>query len=121
MPVDANQMTQYDVLRRWPRLVAHMICESLGYFTPKAAANAILSYKLGQPFYCEWYFDTALKRGAKTEEELEREILKIGKEVIIQAFRNRHLHEGPMSDYKLALRIVEKSLKGIDPLLASWF
>lgn len=28
--LDVRQMTQQQVLKRWPGLVAHMICESLG-------------------------------------------------------------------------------------------
>ena len=32
---------QSDVIQRLPCLVAHLICESLGYFTPQSAANAI--------------------------------------------------------------------------------
>jgi hypothetical protein len=35
--------SQADVLQRLPCLVAHLIVESLGYFTPEAAANAIAS------------------------------------------------------------------------------
>jgi len=33
--------TQAEVLHRLPYLVAHLIAESLGYFTPQSAANAI--------------------------------------------------------------------------------
>lgn len=47
-------MTQEEVLRRYPRLVAHLICESLGYLTPKSAANWILADKSHNPFWCEW-------------------------------------------------------------------
>lgn len=38
-----------EVLDRYPILVAHMICESLGYFTPNAAANALLAHIEGRP------------------------------------------------------------------------
>ena len=44
-----------EVMKRYPILVAHLICASLGYFTPKAAANAITAHIRGQSFYCEWY------------------------------------------------------------------
>ena len=41
---------QADVLHRLPCLVAHLIAESLGYFTPEAAANAIAYYTKGEAF-----------------------------------------------------------------------
>ena len=41
MPARPFPTTQEEVIQRFPRLVAHMICESLGYFTPLAAANAL--------------------------------------------------------------------------------
>lgn len=46
-------LTQDEVLRRWPRVVGHLIAESLGYFTPRAAANAIIMFKLGKP---SWFY-----------------------------------------------------------------
>jgi hypothetical protein len=51
--------TTEDVLRRYPRLVAHLICESLGYFSPDAPANAIVHGKRGERFACEWYVHMA--------------------------------------------------------------
>ena len=54
--------SQSDVLQRLPCLVAHLIAESLGYFTPEAAANAIAYYTKGEAFFCEWYYDWASKR-----------------------------------------------------------
>ena len=36
--------SQSDVLQRLPCLVAHLICESLGYYTPQAAANAVVHF-----------------------------------------------------------------------------
>lgn len=55
---------QEEVLQRFPRLVAHLICESLGYFTPLSAANALLHYRENQPFWCEWYIHIAGLRSA---------------------------------------------------------
>jgi hypothetical protein len=36
------ELNTEDAIRRWPRIVAHLIAESLGYFTPEGAANALL-------------------------------------------------------------------------------
>lgn len=52
-------MTQEDVAKRWPRIVAALIAESLGYFTPRSAANAVLSHKLKKGFGCEYYCASA--------------------------------------------------------------
>lgn len=93
-----------------------MICESLGYFTPQAAANAILHYKNNEPYFCEWYVHMA-------RYEYDREKIKeVGKNVIKYAFKNRKHHKGYMSDYKLAKRIVLNVLQGGNPPeFASWF
>ncbi len=42
-----EHLTRDDTMQRYPRLVGHMICESLGYFTPESAANALASYIKG--------------------------------------------------------------------------
>lgn len=42
------------VLNSYPRLCSHLICESLGYLTPKAAANLLWHYAQGKEFWCEW-------------------------------------------------------------------
>jgi hypothetical protein len=39
------ELNTEDTIRRWPRIVAHVIAESLGYFTPEGAANALLHLK----------------------------------------------------------------------------
>lgn len=38
-------MDAYKIMKKYPRIVAHLITESLGYFTPKSAANAIIRAK----------------------------------------------------------------------------
>lgn len=112
----------YNTLARYRRLIAHMICESLGYFTPSAAARAIEAYKERRPYYCEWYmhmFDCYRQGGDKTsEEEL---MLKIGKMIIRDAFERRRYHKGFMAEYKHAKALVEKELEGKHVMFASWF
>lgn len=101
-----------EILSRYPRLVAHLICESLGYFTPHAAANAIKHHALGRPFPCEWYLHMAGEDGAS--------LLQVGREVLARAFRHRHHHRGFMADYSRARALVQAALSGHGPQFASW-
>ncbi|MCD6290016.1 MAG: hypothetical protein J7M34_05880 [Anaerolineae bacterium] len=107
-------MDQITMLRRYPRIIAHMIAESLGYFTPKAAANALLAHKMGEPFHCEMYVYMAGSYG-------DEEVRKAGEDFLKLAIRNRRWHNGYMSSYKHARRLVEADLEGCGPVLASWF
>ena len=117
MPVTlmrSKPRTQEDVLQRYPRLTAHLICSSLGYFTPRSAANAILQYTKNEPCYCEWYYDWSIK-GKLDLREVGRKSLEI-------AFMHRHYHKGPMAEYQQAIALVENARSGgKDPLFASWF
>jgi len=109
-----EKMDVVDIMKKYPRITAHLIAESLGYFTPKAAAFAIKYYKTNVPYYCEWFIHLA--RGYDRER-----ILKAGKMVIENAFKLRKYHRGYMADYRLARKIVEQSIRGNDPMFASWF
>lgn len=51
--------TPEEVMKKYPRIVAHLIAESLGYFTPRTAAIAIIKAKNNEPYFCEWYADCA--------------------------------------------------------------
>ena len=107
--------TAHEVLHQYPCLVSHMICESLGYFTPQAAAEALLAYIEGRPFACEYYSHLA---GGFDEAKL----LVVGKEVIERAFSGRHRHRGYMAHYPTAKALVEHVREGgKGPQLASWF
>ena len=104
-----------EALDRWPRLTAHLICESLGYFTPEGAAHAILSYKRGKPYCCEWYIHMA--QGFNREK-----LLEVGRKTIERAFRGRRHHYGYMAHYPQARALVEQVRAGGEgPLFASWF
>ena len=102
-----------EIIARYPRLIAHMICESLGYFTPLDAASALKHHVLEQPFACEWYVHMA---GWGCEG-----LLTVNREVIRGAFRHRHHHFGYMAHYPAARAIVAQALQGRHPLFASWF
>lgn len=105
----SKEVTWEDVLRRWPRLVAHVICQSLGYFTPITAARCVADYRNGRPNFSEYV--ACCFRGDP-------------KPVVERAIRGRHLHRGYMSDYAYARALVESVRGGgqwpVDRL-ASWF
>lgn len=116
-----KELTQEDVLNRYPRLVSHLICESLGYFTPLTAANAILAYRENVPFWCEWYMDGAVAIArAEGRKATDDDVLAIGRDVIRGAVSRRHTHRGFMGDYDTARAIVERARKGKHPVLMSW-
>jgi len=100
-------MTRKDVLARWPSLVAHLICVSLGYCTPGKAANIILDYINGRENGCEWLSACHKCQPAP---------------VIKQSWTCRHHHKGYMADYRQALGLVITELvTGQGPVFASWF
>jgi hypothetical protein len=128
--------TAEDALRRWPRVVAHLICESLGYFTPEAAAMAVARHLNGQPHHCEYYshcaaaqvyepmreYTEAHGRRCVTNESYHAIMLAVGRDRLSCAIRftarrkedgtllilypGRHSHRGYMSDYGRALKLV---------------
>jgi len=105
-------LTQEQILRRYPRLVTHMIAESLGYFTPRAAANAIIAHKLQQPFACEMYVHFAQSFDSDALREVNQDFIQ-------RAFQRRHHHYGPMSSYSRAREVVRAEQKGSGPIFAS--
>lgn len=109
-------------LQRYPRLVAHLICESLGYFTPLCAANAIVAYCEDRSFACEWYSSMCEHRGKGF---FDTETLKaINKETLGRAFARRRRHQGYMASYPQALALVKAELQragATSGMLAAWF
>ena len=102
-----------DIIERYPRLTAHLICESLGYFTPRAAANAILQHMRGEPFYCEWYISAA---GWSSQA-----VTEFGARTLERAFRSRKHHRGYMASYPMARALVENERSGgAPPMFSSW-
>lgn len=96
-----------DYLRRYPRICAHIIAESLGYATPMTAANILRDAHRGEENWCEWI---ASCYRCDPKPAVER------------AIRNRDHHHGYMASYKLALKIVQRELDtGEGPMFASWF
>ena len=115
-------MTQREALQKYPRLIAHMICESLGYFTPGCAANAVARYIDGETFACEWYSHMCGCRGKGYFDR--EELAKVGKDVITSSFTRRRSHKGYMASYAQALSLVKAELERegcTSNMLASWF
>jgi hypothetical protein len=108
--------TPEEVMQRYPRLTSHLICASLGYFTPGSAAGAILRHSQGKPYYCEWYDDWESKsRGELT-------LLDVGRKALNMAFHFRHHHTGYMAEYRNARALVDHVVAGGEgPMFASWF
>ena len=117
--------SQQDVIQRLPCLMAHLIAESLGYFTPQSAAHAIAAYSKGEPCFCEWYYDWAAKRlrnGNTTSTDLREVVREVGELAIQNAVERRTHHRGPMAEFKRALAIVLHVRDGGEgPTFASWF
>ena len=106
--------TPLEVLNRYPILVGHLICASLGYFTPRSACNAVLAYLEGRVNYCEWYSHMA--RGDDVKQ------LDVGRDTLDCAFRFRRSHSGMMAEYGQAKALVDHVRQGGEgPTFASWF
>lgn len=115
-------MSWEQALQRWPRLVAHMICESLGYFTVQSAANALAHHKAGKSYACEWYSYQCHCRGKGFFDE--ETLLQVGRDVVLGAIRRRSYHQGYMAEYQQAIALVRAELKQrgfTSGMLASWF
>ena len=112
-------------MAKYPRLVAHMICQSLGYFTPKSAANAVSHYKANEPFACEWYSfmtDRRVGEGNGSHFYDHEGLLTTGRNVVSTAFHSRHSHKGYMAEYRKAIQLVRLSISDeYNPTFASWF
>ena len=114
-PRGTNTPTDIDqVLLRYPLLTAHLVCESLGYMSPMGAASAILAHIRQQPFFCEWYMDSA---GGSSDR-----VLAFGRRTLDSAFRRRRFHRGYMADFRHALQLVNAAIRYQDPFLSfqSW-
>ena len=101
--LDSNET----VLRRYPRICAHIICESLGYAKPSTAASILLAVIHKKPHYCEWIVSCYACNPVTP---------------VTRAIRSRSHHRGYMADYRQALRLVRQAVEtGNEPMFASWF
>ena len=112
----------YMIMKKYPRLVAHMICESLGYFYPTKAALALLHYKANEPFFCEWYSHMGQFQNEHHDLFDDKSVLAVGRDVVKYAFHNRHRHKGYMAEINDAKYLVKRYLENnTEPDLAGWF
>lgn len=100
--MDFGKMTPEEAMRRWPRLCAHMICESLGYFTPRSAALALLHMKRRSPYFCEWYSHMAQFRNERRDLFDEASVL-----ALLAAARGERLHAYFLTAVKTGMRAGE--------------
>lgn len=104
-----KEMLPEDAIRRWPRITAHMIAESLGYATPISAASIVLNGANNHGDYCEWIYSCY-----KT----------IARNALIDCIKRRKHHKGYMAEYRQAKALVANHIKHNgqhDPTFASWF
>ena len=99
----AKPNTQDEVMERYPALTAHLICHSLGYFSPQGAAHAILDHIRGRSPANEWYMSMASK---------ERPLAQVNRDTIKKAIQMRHSHRGFMADYRTARALIQGALNG---------
>lgn len=105
--IEIRRLQAQDALQRYPRIVAHMICHSLGYCTPSLAGTLVLAAARNHPHYCEWIYSCYKSDPWPA---------------LYAAVASRHGHKGYMADIRKARSIVQHSKAGgPDPLLASWF
>ena len=108
-----------DGLKKYRHILAAMIDESIGYFTPEAALNAIIAYKKKAPFSCEWYLDMAgLGHGKKLFDITDDDLRAINRNVISNAFKNRKYRR---ESIRSCLVIVDRNIAGNESIGASYF
>lgn len=119
--VPFDPISHEEILFRYPRLAAHLICESAGYLCPDGAAMAIKHHKAGTAFWCEWYQHMARREDGETS--WDPAIKRVGEDVMAAAIRNRSRHQGYMAEIMNGYGVVARAvLHGCDPgMLASWF
>lgn len=76
-----------DYMRRYPRITAHIICESLCYAPPTRATAILKDAEEGRENWCEWVY-SCYNRDPKIP--------------VRNAIRGRHTHKGYMAEYALA-------------------
>lgn len=102
-----NERPREWYLHRYPAIVAHIICESLGYATPSKAAMILKDAKEGRENWCEWVY-SCYGRNPRIPVE--------------SAIRRRAQHNGYMAEYRVARSLVDRAISsGDEPMLGSWF
>ena len=104
-------------LKKYRHIIAALIAQSEGYFTPLYALEAIKAYKKKESFECEWYYHIAdIWFGDVKGRYSDENFVEINKEVIRCAVKNRRRR-----NIKQCLAIVDKNIEGKESAGASWF
>ena len=102
-----KELSVKETMKRYPRITAHIIAESLGYATPSCAARILKDAREGRENYCEWIYSRYDKNPLRAVQD---------------SIRNRHHHRGFMAEYKRAYAMVKRAIEtGTEPLFGSWF
>lgn len=107
--LELRRQSNEEILKRYPRICGHMICESLGYASAMLAAKIVADGARGTPNYCEW-IDSCYQGNARTPLE--------------SAIRGRHNHSGYMAEYGRAQNVVRRAVECGESGVASlgaWF
>ena len=109
--------SQKDELKKYRHIVAALIAQSGGYFTPLYALEAINAYKKKESFGCEWYYHIAdIWFGDSKSRYSDESFVEINKEIIQCAIKSRRRR-----NLKQCLAIVDRNIEGIESTGASWF
>jgi len=107
MKSEEEDYSTKEIMKKYPRITAHIIAESLGYASPSCAAAILRDSIQGKSNYCEWIYSCYDANPKKA---------------IQNAIKNRHNHKGFMAEYKLALALVNRAIETDDePIFGSWF
>jgi len=107
MDKEIEVLSTGETMKRYPRITAHIIAESLGYATPTCAARILKDAREGRKNYCEWIYSCYTENPVRAVQD---------------SIKRRHYHKGFMSNYKLAYALVRKAIEtGEEPLFGSWF
>ena len=106
-------------LKKYRHIIAALIAQSEGYFTPLYALQAVKAHKQNKSFGCEWYFHMVgiyFENQNPKEKYSDENFIKINQEIISRAIKNRH-----RLYFKRCLAIVDSNIAGNESIGASWF
>jgi hypothetical protein len=102
-----RELSTKEIMKKYPRITAHIISESLGYVTPTCAAMILKDAMEGKGNHCKWIYSCYKKDALKAVQD---------------SIKRRHYHNGFISNYKNAYALVKHAINtGEEPLFASWF
>ena len=106
-------------LKKYRHVIAALIAQSEGYFTPPYALQAVKAHKQNKSFGCEWYFHIVgirFENQSPQEKYSDENFIKINREIVSRAIKNRH-----RKYFKRCLAIVDRDIAGDESVGASWF